>query len=62
MRHLSPYSTMQAYGGNSYMQPAGFYNAVPNSQYYGTDYLLSEYLSRLIWNGTEAEHTQAFFH
>ncbi|XP_071548562.1 protein phosphatase EYA1 isoform X4 [Panulirus ornatus] len=35
-------STMQAYGGNSYMQPTGFYNAMPNSQYsYGTDYLLS---------------------
>nr|XP_053652509.1 eyes absent homolog 1-like isoform X6 [Cherax quadricarinatus] len=35
-------STMQAYGGNSYMQPTGFYNTMPNSQYsYGTDYLLS---------------------
>ncbi|XP_050734327.1 eyes absent homolog 2-like isoform X2 [Eriocheir sinensis] len=34
-------STMQAYGGNSYMQPAGFYNTVPNSQYYGPDYLLN---------------------
>ncbi|XP_042211446.1 uncharacterized protein LOC121858857, partial [Homarus americanus] len=34
-------STMQAYGGNSYMQPSGFYNTMPNSQYsYGTDYLL----------------------
>ncbi|KAK3888290.1 hypothetical protein Pcinc_007644 [Petrolisthes cinctipes] len=35
-------STMQAYGGNTYMQPGGFYNTMPNSQYsYGTDYLLS---------------------
>ncbi|XP_037794608.1 protein fork head-like, partial [Penaeus monodon] len=34
-------STMQAYGGNSYMQPPGFYNTMPNSQYsYGSEYLI----------------------
>ncbi|XP_018011929.1 eyes absent homolog 2 [Hyalella azteca] len=36
-------SSMQAYGSQSYMQAgAGFYNAVPNSQYaaYGAEYLL----------------------
>ena len=36
------YSTMQSYG-QSYIQPAGFYNTMPNSQsYYGPDYLLSK--------------------
>ncbi|CAL4063224.1 unnamed protein product [Meganyctiphanes norvegica] len=36
-------STMQAYGGQPYMNStSGFYNTMPNSQYYGTttDYLL----------------------